>query len=179
MPEVNFIYKGIKTTILCKEKDILKEVLNKFIIKNKEVQNKRIIYYFNGKKADVNKTVEQISKDKNLTILAFEIYSLPTKKINNIAHSNEVICPICKCSSFLTIKDYKLNLNCCKNGHTFNNILIKDYLKTQEIDNCKNICFNCKNKIGVIYLIIIIFLDVVYVEKTYLKVVKLIIKMII
>ena len=145
MPEIIFLYNGNSTTIICKEKDILKEVFNKFIIKN-NVQSKRIIYHFNGKIADENKTVDQMTKEKSLTINAYDEDNSPPQKINNIIQSNEVICPKCKCKAFLTIKDYKFNLNCSKNDHILNNILIKDFLKTQEIDNGKIICFNCKNK---------------------------------
>jgi hypothetical protein len=145
MPEVNFVYNGTKTTIICKEKDILKEVFNKFIIKT-NVQNKNIIYCFNGKIADENKTVAQMTKEKSLTITAHDVDNSPPPIINNITQSNEVICPECKSSAFLKIEDYKFNLKCSKNGHIFKNILIKDYLKTQEIDNSKIICSYCKIK---------------------------------
>ena len=43
------------------------------------------------------------------------------------------------------MKDFKLNLTCGQNMHSLTNILIKDFLKTQEIDNDKIICGICKN----------------------------------
>lgn len=83
MPEVNFYYKGNKTTIICEEKDILKEVFNKFINKSK-VQNKRIKFFFNEKIADENKTVDQMTKDKSLNIIALDKEYSPPQKKNNL-----------------------------------------------------------------------------------------------
>ena len=47
----------------------------------------------------------------------------------NIYESNEIICPECKENKLIKIKDYKINLNDCKNGHKINKILINKYEK--------------------------------------------------
>jgi len=121
----------------------LKEIFDKFIIKAK-ILGKEMIYLFNGNKInDENKIVEQISNEKFFTILAFDVENKATNE-NKITQSTDVICPECKCNAFLTIKDFKLNLTCGQNAHSFTNILIKDFLKTQEIDNDKIICGICK-----------------------------------
>ena len=141
MPEITFIYKGKAQKILCQPKDIIKKAI-KIFINISNIQNKTIIYLFNGEKInDENLTFENLAKDKVLTILAYDI-----DIENNILQSTEVICPECKCSSILTIKDYKLNITCI-NNHKFNNILIKEFPKTQEINYSKIICNICKNKI--------------------------------
>jgi len=51
--------------------------------------------------------------------------------------SKEIICPECKESVLIDIIEYQINLNKCKNGHNINNILLKDFEKTQYIDNSK------------------------------------------
>ena len=144
MSEANFIYNGNQTLILCKENDSLKEVFQKF--KNKvNIENKEIIYLYNGNKLnDENKTTGEIFHNKSFNILVFDTNNVPTNK-NIIDYSKEVICPECKCSALLNIKDYKFNLICNQNNHTFKNILIKNYKKTQQIYNNKIICNICNN----------------------------------
>ena len=143
MSFANFVYNGNQTSIHCKETDSLKEVFNKFTIKAK-ILDKKMIYLYNGNKiSDENKTVEQITNEKSFTILAFDAES-GAANTNKITQSTDVVCPECKGNAFLTIKDYKLNLTCGQNAHSFSNILIKDFLKTQEIDNDKIICGICK-----------------------------------
>ena len=62
----------------------------------------------------------------------------------NIYQSNGIICPECKESILIKIKDYKINLYECKNGHSLKNILLKEYEKTQNINLSKIICEICK-----------------------------------
>ena len=100
-----------------------------------------MIYLFNGEEiSNENIIIEKLAKDKVLTILAYDV-----DVENNIIQSTEVICPECKCSSILTVKDYKLNITCI-NNHKFNNILIKEFPKTQEINYSKIICNNCNKE---------------------------------
>ena len=44
---------------------------------------------------------------------------------------SEIICPECKENCIINIKDYKINLFGCKNGHNINNILFQNYESTQ------------------------------------------------
>ena len=64
------------------------------------------------------------------------------KKINNI------LCPKCGEICIINIKDYKITLNNCDNGHRTTNILIEEYLnQIKKIDESKIICNICnKNK---------------------------------
>ena len=63
------------------------------------------------------------------------------KKLSN--KSGYIICPECKENARILIKDYKIGLYDCKNGHKINNILINDFNETQIIDKTKTICQNC------------------------------------
>ena len=57
---------------------------------------------------------------------------------------NEVICFECKENSFINIKNYKINLFGCKNGHNISNISFKDYENKFQDMNQKKLCENCK-----------------------------------
>ena len=57
--------------------------------------------------------------------------------------SKDIICPICKENSLIAIKDYKININGCKNNHQNENILLNLFEETQKIrlnDIKCNIC---------------------------------------
>ena len=123
MSIANFVYNGNHTSIHCIGTDNLKEIFNKFTIKAK-ILDKQMIYLYNGNKiSDENKTVEQVTNEKSFTILVFDA-EIGNANTNKISQSTDVICPECKCNAFLTIKDYKLNLTCGQNSHSFDNILI-------------------------------------------------------
>ena len=99
MLEVTFVYKGEEEKIVCQQNISLKEVIKQFINKV-NIQDKQVIYLFNGEKIrDGNKIIENMTKDKSITILVYDVE-------NNIIQSKEIICPKCQCSSLLTIKDY-------------------------------------------------------------------------
>jgi hypothetical protein len=144
MSEANFIYNGNQTLIPCKENDNLKDIFQKF--KNKvNIKNKEIIYLYNGNKiSDENKTIEQIFHKKLFNILVYDADNASTNT-NIRTYSKEAICPECKFSALLKMKDYKFSLICNKNNHIFNNITFKNYKKTQEIYHNKIICDICNN----------------------------------
>ena len=58
--------------------------------------------------------------------------------------SNVIICPECKENIKMNVKDYKINLSECKNGHKIENILLNEFEKTQIIGLNKIICNICR-----------------------------------
>ena len=85
----------------------MKEIFKRFKTKING-QNKDLIYLYNGEIIkNENLTISKLSSEKIITILAYDSNSLPAD-INNIAKPDYVICPICKESSILDEKDYKL-----------------------------------------------------------------------
>ena len=133
MLEVNFMYNN-QMKIYCQPKDLLKDIFKKFTTKA-NIEDKNIFYFFNCIIINnLNQTIEELTNQKSFIIFPTTFENFDPNKYMKI-ESNEVICPECKCSAFLTIKDYKMNLNCSKNNHKFSNILIKDFSKTQEINN--------------------------------------------
>ena len=71
--------------------------------------------------------------------------------MNQINHSNQnsinyknIICPECGENAQIKIEDFKINLFGCKNGHNIKNISLENFEKTQELNNSKIICDQCK-----------------------------------
>ena len=60
--------------------------------------------------------------------------------------SKDIICPICKEIRIYEIKDHKIKLCGCKNGHIIDNIKLDDFNNKQNIDISQIICDKCKNK---------------------------------
>ena len=54
-----------------------------------------------------------------------------------------IICPECGEHTMINIKNYKISLFGCKNKHKFDNILLKEFAKTQSIDLTKIKCEDC------------------------------------
>ena len=65
---------------------------------------------------------------------------------NNIIQSPEVICPICKELCKIRVKDYKISLYGCKQGHKHDNIKLDEFMNTQKIDLTSIICGDCKKR---------------------------------
>ena len=78
-----------------------------------------------------------------MSILEFDNQTIINNK--NIIKSKNVICPRCKESVKMDIKDYKINLKEFKNGHSIENILLNVFEGTQNIDLRIIVCDICNN----------------------------------
>ena len=99
---------------------------------------------YNGKIINENSILEDIinEDDKKTKIVRFLVREI-NKTIKKIK-SEDIICPKCQESIFMTIKDYRINLFDCKNKHKINNLLLNEFEKTQIIDLSKIICNICR-----------------------------------
>ena len=77
-----------------------------------------------------------------ISILVFRIRE--DMKSDNIIKSKEIICPECKENIFIELKDFKINLTGCKNGHIINNLSFEDYENVQVLDISTIKCDSCK-----------------------------------
>ena len=146
MAEVIFNYEGINTIIQCDENEKIEDIIKKFLIKINNSQNNNLIYLYNDKKINqellFKEQANEIDKKrKKMEILVTKI----EEEQNNIKEiiSKDIICPICKENILIDIKDYKINLNKCKNNHNNENILLNKFEDTQKIklnDIKSNIC---------------------------------------
>ena len=147
MALVEFNYNGIITTIECNFKEKMKDIFQKFSDKVKTL-DKNIFYLYDGKvRINEELTFEEIAnledkKRKKMKIIVFE-NELELQKENKIKSKN-IICPTCKENIKMDIKNYKINLYECKNGHKIENILLNKFEETQNIDLSNIICNTCK-----------------------------------
>ena len=58
----------------------------------------------------------------------------------------DIKCPICNDNILIKIKDYKINMYNCKNGHKFDNILLKEFVNMEKLDISELLCNICKIK---------------------------------
>ena len=145
---VEFIYSGEKVDIYCSEKELISDIIQKFCIKAKVEKNEIYCICF-GNTLDENITLENFKKVKNniekINILVFQKNSKEQEIINPMIKSSTIICPECKEIALIRFKNYKLAIG-CKNNHDIKNIFLKDFEKSQEIDESKIICNNCNQK---------------------------------
>jgi len=142
MFEVKIIYNGYQTKIQYQSNEKLEEIFNHFKIKING-ENKEFVYQYNGQKIEnKNLIISELTSEKNITILAYDSNNMPLNN-NKLVKLDYIICPICKESSILEEKDYKLRIYGCENKHITKNILINQFNKFQEIDYSKIICGKC------------------------------------
>ena len=107
MQEIKIIYNGYQTIIQFQSNELLKKIFKRFKFEIKQ-ENKELIYLYNGKLIkDDNIIVSKLSSEKIITILAYDSNNIPSY-FKNLVKSDYVICPICKESTILDEKDYKL-----------------------------------------------------------------------
>ena len=147
MEEISISFEGNTESFKCKCNDKKNNSVNKFS-KEKNSDEKNINYLYKGKKINKELTSnEQLNQeDKNQKSINTIVNKKNDEKNNQILIlSKEIICPECKENILLDIKDFKINLQGCKNGHKINNILLHKYEESQKIDSSKIICQECNN----------------------------------
>ena len=166
MTQVEFSYNGVSTKVQCNLNEKMKDIFQKFKEKA-QVGNKNIFYSYDGK-TEINKelTFEEVAspEDKtknkmNIIVLENKLESDLEKKV--IIKSKNIICPECKENIKMEIKNFKINLYECQNGHKMENILLNEFeylqnkdLNSRKCDICNKInndnfykCLTCNNNI--------------------------------
>ena len=152
MAKVVFSFENEETIIDCDFKDKMKDIFIKYCSKTqKDVGKLYFRYNANIIKEDMNygQILNEVDKKRNIMNKIVSENSNSILLNEKMIKSKEIICPECKESILIEIKDYKINLSKCKNGHEIKNILFKDYEKTQYIDiskinNINNKCIKHK-----------------------------------
>ena len=147
--EAKFSYNGYLTSIQCKESDIMKDIIGKYVSKAK-LDMKKIFFLYGGNIINNELTVKELIPNGNtVNILVSEILEDENeekmKEKKELEKSNIIVCSICKEICKLKIENYQIKLYGCENGHIINNISINDFIKTQYIDESKIICDICKS----------------------------------
>ena len=140
MIQIKFLYKGSIIPIQCNKNDNLKDIFNKFEIK---IRNNSVFYLYKGNKINKELKLEEIIGEDDINNINILVNSIDEINKNNLIKSKYIICPECKENIRFRIKDYKIKLYDCKNGHNIDNILLEEYENTQNIDISKIICNIC------------------------------------
>ena len=145
MVEVEFEYQQKKITIQANLDDKFEDIIKLF--KNKGgIENDNLCYLTNGrvissKDIIIQDIMSQIQKkEKKMKVLVNKV----DFDEENIIISEDIICPECKGLCKYEIKDYRIKLYDCKNGHINENIRLDEFLNTQKVDISKIICDVCK-----------------------------------
>ena len=151
MAKVIFKYNGDNLAIYCDIKDKFKEIFKKFVIKSQIEDDRKLMYLYGGNKIDENSTFEENinmdDKEKSeITLIVEDIEEGSILKLNNKYKTEDILCPKCGENIFLRIKDYKINLYGCKNGHNIKAILLAKFENTKLMDPSNTLCGECKEK---------------------------------
>ena len=146
--EVIFNYKQIETIIQANLNDSFNSVIEKFINKA-QLDINNIYFISNGNIISKNEIIMNIMNniekmDKKKNILVLDINSTINNDNTNMIKSKDIICPTCKKICKYDIKDYKIKLYACKNGHIINNIKLDEFNDKQNIDISTIKCDICK-----------------------------------
>ena len=138
MSEIVFFFKQSEILIQCSEEEKLKDIFMRFSSKVK-VDYNNMIFIHNGNKINEDLTYKEFVNHFNL--------NTNIDKINILVHTKnnkkEIICPTCKQSCLMKIKDYKITLYGCKNNHALNNINLIDVENVLNANELKIKCNNC------------------------------------
>ena len=144
---VSFSYEGVITNIYCSGKEKMEDIVQKFCTKA-GVDKSSVYCLYSGNLLNENITLENLIKSKNhgdkIVILVTPINQTNYSNKNpELTKSPQIICPECKEIAKIKFKKYKISIK-CKNNHIKKNTFLKDFLKTQLIDESKIICDKCK-----------------------------------
>ena len=143
--KVEFFFSGQKIDILCSKKEKMKNIVEKFCIKV-GVDKKSIYCLYGGKMLDENITLETLIKSKvkneKTSILVYQKENQNEEPKEQVVKSSHIICPVCQDIASIKINKYKISFN-CKNNHIINNVFLKDFERTQKIDESKIECNLC------------------------------------
>ena len=143
MIQIDFNCQGTKICLYCTEKDLMKDIFNKFHNKtNLDFLNLNFIY--NQRIIDSRLSVEKIITNNDKIKKKMDILVCIKGEKNSFIKADQVICPQCGEISKISIKDYLITIYGCKNNHITKNISLNNFIKTQMVDESKIICDICK-----------------------------------
>ena len=145
MTEIIFIYNGYEVSIQCSPGEKMRNIMERLCIKLNVAKNE-IYALYDGKVLDEELNADQLKKNENnKTIIIVYKYSDTVINDKILKSTNEIICPICKTSCLMEIKDYQISLYNCQNEHR-TNLPFNAYNETQKINLTDIICNICKER---------------------------------
>ena len=148
MSQIEFIYRSVKTIIQCQEEEKISEAIQKFMTKATKSKDD-LVFIYNGNKLDEELTFKEAANniDKINNLMKVLVYNLSEdEKVSPLKKSKYIICPECGENSRISINNFQVSLYDCKNGHVTQNIKLKEFEKTQYINQSTIICDICKER---------------------------------
>ena len=142
MIKIEFEYNSAKTIIQSIYEDKMRQVCSKFTQKV-QIDLNKLYFIYSGNIINLDLSVEQIinKADRERKVLSIIAIDHSNEQGNNSkVVSPYIICPICKEHARFEIKNYRITIYNCKNGHVIDDILFKDFEKTQTIDESLIMC---------------------------------------
>ena len=164
MITIKFDFQQIESEIMANPMEKFEIIARKFVNDN-QIQLNDIFFLSNGRVIEMDDIINNIIGTLDRQNNEMKILVIPLKTIINInnyvnqinnnndinnnitnninigdIHYHEVICPFCKESSNFEMKNYRITLSGCKNGHKLENIKLNEYLDHQKIDYSKIFC---------------------------------------
>ena len=147
MVSIELEYQQTHTFIQANLSDKFETILNKYKIKT-NINTDNLCYLANGRIIYKNDIIENIMNDTDKQNQKIKILindtNIGDNQNDNLIKSKDIICPVCKEVCEMEIKDYRIKLYDCKNGHVKENIKLDEFNKTQIIDISKIICDKCR-----------------------------------
>ena len=146
MITIEFNYEGQIINIQDNEEDKMENIIQEFASKVNVTDLNSLRFIYNGDLLTDGVTIKEIinSEDEETKIMHILVNSKFKK-------TKEIICPECKDTCKIEMNDYVISLFGCKEKHEKPNLIIKDFVDTQNLDESKIICDKCKNDKSNIY----------------------------
>ena len=150
MSTVEFYYQNYRIFIYCREEEKMYTICRNYCFKI-QLDFKLVDFIYDGKKIDFDLTFAELINENDKLSKKMKIIVIQKSLIK----SSNLVCPECREIISVEIKDYKINLFGCKNGHKINNLSLKEYqdkinkIHFEDIccDNCKENSYMINNKI--------------------------------
>ena len=150
MPRIKFSFEGNEIYLLSDLKEKIKNIFKKFCTKQ-SIDINLLSFSYEKEKINGELTLEQLLKNKEIRKINIIVSKVENKINQNIISLSDkrILCPLCAESILIIIKNYKITLYNCKNGHKVTNILLDEYKEIQHLTKSDIICNKCQ-KINII-----------------------------
>ena len=149
MINIEIIYQGSPFTIQTESNQTFNDVIQKFLQKS-NANPEKLYFLTNGftvnKENKIANLMSTENKNQNKMVVLANTTDDNDKTVSSITQSKCVICPQCFEPCRIELKNYKIKLYDCINGHTTNNMKLVNYKTSQLIDLKKITCDVCTNK---------------------------------
>ena len=139
---IEFHVDGQQINVPCQENEAIYEIFPRCETKlQRKIDMRFVNFIYNGNVAKNNIPLAQVinEDDRKRNVLSILVNK---NDFDEITH-NSITCPKCFCEAEMSWEGYKAKLK-CPNGHFFNNLSVREFEKTQELELSKIVCDICK-----------------------------------